>query len=126
MNFTFNYQPYYDVMNLESYPNVDPSQMNGQQVMDAGQVGFVSGVTVDTSKSMGFYNLEWYCVAPIIKDKVRTPSHDFWAVGTNCCGGPSTAPTKFKCGEYNNPSAQSGLRLMKDSQRPFFRLAVQQ
>ena len=29
-------------------------------------------------------------------------------------------------GEYNNPGAHSGLRLLDDEQRPFYRLAVEQ
>jgi len=125
-NFFLNMQPYFDILQLEVYPNVDPTKMNGQQVMDAGQVKFVAGTTVDTKYSMGFHDLEWYCVAPIVHGGVSNTSHDFWAVGTNCCKGPSTQPTKFSCGEYDNPAALSGLRLMKDEQRPFFRLAVQQ
>merc|ERR1711977_746937 len=34
--------------------------------------------------------------------------------------------SSFRCGEYNNRHARSGLRLMRQDQRPFFLLAVQQ
>ena len=41
-------------------------------------------------------------------------TYDFWAVGVNCCG----AAADFKCGEFSNPKAHAGLRLMSDEQRP--------
>lgn len=128
INFYNNMQPFYDVLNLNTYPSVDPSRMRGQQLMDAGRIVFVNEAKLDISKSMGFKNLDHYCVAPITisnanASHVDLASYDFWAVGTNCCSGSSN---DFHCGEFNNPRAHAGLRLMRDDQRAFFRLAVQQ
>lgn len=127
-NFHSNMQPFYDVLNLNTYPSVDPSKMRGQQMMDAGRVVFVDTARVDITKSMAFKNLEVYCVAPITLDGGNSTfstlaSYDFWAVGLGCCSG---AAADFHCGEFNNPRAHAGLRLMQDEQRPYFRLAVQQ
>jgi len=123
MNFWTNMQPYYDIDNLNNYPSVDPSTEKGQQLMDAGRVYFSDGTTLDLNRAMGFKNLDLYCVAPIVKGDEVLESYDFWAVGLNCCSGVSS---DFRCGEFNNPHARSGLRLMRDDERPFFRLAVQQ
>ena len=43
-------------------------------------------------------------------------SYDYWAVGVNCCKGGN-----FRCGEYNNPKAKNGVRLMDDTQRSYFK-----
>mmetsp|Transcript_20878 Transcript_20878/g.60270 ORF Transcript_20878/g.60270 Transcript_20878/m.60270 type:complete len:320 (+) Transcript_20878:29-988(+) len=123
INFWFNMQPYYDVENLNTYPSVNPAREKGQQLMDAGRVYFADGTGLDMAKAMGFKNLDLYCVAPITHGQEQMASYDFWAVGVNCCSGVSS---DFRCGEFNNPHARSGLRLMRDDQRAFFRLAVQQ
>lgn len=125
MNYVRHMQPYYDISNLETYPSVDPSSMRGQQLMDAGRVMFTSGSTLDLTRSRGYKSLQNYCVAPIVSDRDTrpVPSYDFWAVGVGCCSG---SQADFHCGEFNNPRASAGLRLMQDDQRAFFRLAVQQ
>jgi len=123
MNFWYNMQPFYDIQNLNTYPSVNPARERGQQLMDAGRVYFSDGSGLDMTKAMGFKNLDLYCVAPIVNGQAQLASYDFWAVGINCCSGVSS---DFRCGEFNNPHARSGLRLMRDDQRPFFRLAVQQ
>lgn len=125
VNFFNHMEPYYDVSNLNTYPNVDPSRMRGQQLMDAGRIMFTPNTSLDLSRSMGFKNMELYCVAPIVSgsDPKHIPSYDFWAVGMNCCSGNRA---DFHCGEFNNARAGAGLRLMRDDQRAFFRLAVQQ
>lgn len=124
-NFYSNAQPYYDIMNLNTYPNVDPSRMRGDMLLDAGRVIFTEGSALDVSKSMGFKNIDTYCVAPIInRNFVGTESSvDFWAVGQNCCSGTQA---DFHCDGFNNQRARSGMRLMVDADRPFYRLAVQQ
>ena len=123
LNFWYYMQPYYDIENLNTYPSVNPAREKGQQLMDAGRVYFADGTSLDMKKAMAFKNLDLYCVAPIVQGTEQLASYDFWAVGINCCSGVSS---DFRCGEFNNVHARAGLRVMKDDQRPFFRLAVQQ
>jgi hypothetical protein len=129
-NFYHYMQPFYDLYNLNSYRAIDPALDKGQRLMDAGQVTFVPFAGLDMTKSMGFKNLDTYCVVPISKRSRNSTSfqqlanYDFWAIGINCCAGNSGGD--FRCGEYSNPNVHSGLRLMKEEQRAFFRLAVQQ
>lgn len=122
-NFAQNMQPYFDLNAMNVYQSVDPSQFKGQQLMDMGRVVFTDDTKLDLTKSMGFRNQDMYCVAPIVSGNGTMPQYDLWAVGTNCCSGHAA---DFACGEFNNPSAHSGLRLMRDDLRPYFRLAVQQ
>jgi len=122
MNFWYNNEPYFSMASLNTYPAVNPALEKGQALMDAGRAYFVEGAALDNAKSIGFKNVDLYCVAPISYGGDQLASYDFWAVGLNCCSGISS---DFKCGEYDNPHARAGLRLMRDDQRPFFKLAVQ-
>jgi len=127
-NFFINLRPFYDISNLGTYPHIDPSLFRGQQLMDAGRIVFTNNTKLDLKRAMGFRNQEMYCVAPISVARQNgtfetLQTYDFWAVGVGCCSGSNP---DFHCGEFNNPSAHGGLRLMKDGERAFFRLAVQQ
>lgn len=123
LNFNHHMALYYDITNLNVYPSVDPTQSLGQELMDAGRMIFLPGSHLDMSKSMGFRNHDMYCVAPVTLGTQNQTYYDFWAVGVNCCSGKTN---DFRCGEFNNPHAVAGLRLVQDSQRVLFRLAVQQ
>lgn len=124
-NFT---QRYYDYGNLNDYRYIDVQKMRGQQLMDGARLKFVEGTTLDLRKAIGFKNLHTYCVAPItFADpsgvKSELSSYDFWAVGLDCCSGDNT---DYHCGDFDNPKARGGLRLLEDDDRSYYRLAVQQ
>jgi len=128
-NYWENSGLYYDVMAMNNYNDVDPSRMRGQEIMDAGRVLFINGTHLDLTKSMGFKNSQTYCVAPIAGGNVvgdpPFSHYDFWAVGKECCSSQVTGGD-FKCGDYDNPRARGGVRLVSDDDRAFYRLAVQQ
>lgn len=109
---------------LATYRDVDPASYVGQQLVDAGRVQFNDKSHIDISKSMAFKSRDMYCVAPIVSPKTNSKTFvDFWVVGKNCCSGHSA---DFHCEGFDNASFKGGLRLMDESERPFYRLAVQQ
>lgn len=121
-NYNSFMRPFYDINDLNVYPSVDAGKYQGNQFMDAGMIQFKHGSALQLDKSVGFKNGDVYCVAPIVADRSGNQStHDFWAVGVNCC---SAHMSNFACGEYTNPNARWGLRLMDESKREMFRLAV--
>lgn len=131
LNFEFNMRPWYDIRDLNSHFAVDPSQTTGQRMIDTGRIFFTEDSKIDTHKAMSFKNGDLYCVAPVsVLDKaagsgklLKLVSYDFWVVGMNCCKGPGYG---FSCGDAHDFQARAGLRLMRDAERPFYRLAVQQ
>lgn len=129
-NFFYRTETYYSINNLGNYMDVDPRVQSGEQLMDAGRVVFKPGTHLDLAKSMSFRNNDLYCVAPIVSANYThegaPESYDYWAVGVDCCCGDTVREANFQCGDYKNKNANAGLRLMRDDQRPFYRLAVQQ
>lgn len=124
LNFWFNMEPAYNIEHLATYNNVNPSKHTGKRYQDAGEVYFQANSVIDFSRAMSFKMGDLYCVAPIVDPSCKKNCIvDMWAVGINCC---AEDVADFRCGEYNNPAAKSGLRLMHDEQRPNFRLAVLQ
>jgi len=127
LNYTYNTKLFYSVETLNTYPLVNADRAKGSQLMDAGRVTFTPDTGIDMRRAMGFKSVgETYCVAPIVTGKgagCKGDLVDFWAVGVDCCSGVAS---DFRCGDYMNPHAHSGLRLVRDDQRPFYRLAVQQ
>lgn len=132
----------FDFDSMASYINIDPSKDRGQTYMDAGQVYFKEGTTVEASKAIAFQEDQIYCVAPIVqenmdsgadgsaksltKSALKMPASgtvDFWAVGLNCC---DPSGLNFKCGESKNPLARAGIRVLREDTRPFFLMAVQE
>lgn len=127
-------QPAFEVSLLATYTNVNPSQATlwsgeavptqGSRYQDSGKVYFSHKAKLDGSRSMSFKMGDTYCVAPIVDPECgRNCGHDFWAVGVNCC---SEDAADFRCGDYKNKNAKAGVRMMIESRRPMYRLAVLQ
>jgi len=118
-------QHYYNIKNMNVFSHVDPTRMHGGQLQDAGIINFLDGAFVDSTRSMGFKNVDTYCVAPITYgDKPNSDiAYDFWAVGKGCCSGKQA---DFHCKYFNTPHANGGVRVLADEDRSHYRLAVQQ
>mmetsp|Transcript_80898 Transcript_80898/g.217382 ORF Transcript_80898/g.217382 Transcript_80898/m.217382 type:complete len:335 (-) Transcript_80898:77-1081(-) len=123
LNYVNNTLPYQQIIHLNSYSDVNPTLMRGAQLMDAGSVMFTESSYLNLDKSMGFKNQEVYCVAPIVKGSGERATYDFWAIGIDCCSGRKN---DFHCDGAKNPRAHGALRLIPSTERPFYRLAVQQ
>lgn len=120
--------PYYDMMSLNDYPNVNPATEPGDIYLDAGFMGFVDGTELDL-KIVGMYvHKDTYCAVPIVNSKVdsgkpKTGNYDFWAVGKNCCNDP---PGVFMCGAAHNVEAGQGLRETNMKDKEYYLHAIQQ
>lgn len=123
-NFYYYMSPYYETAALNTYYNLNPYSVKGQEIVDAGQITFTSGVQVDDDKSMGFKSREMFCVAPIGRKSHNGTSqrHDVWAVGLNCCTGSSGS---FGCYQ-GQAERMSGVRVAGGWEKPFYDLAVKQ
>mmetsp|Transcript_56072 Transcript_56072/g.103773 ORF Transcript_56072/g.103773 Transcript_56072/m.103773 type:complete len:333 (+) Transcript_56072:90-1088(+) len=123
-NFEHNTRSVYRLEDLGTYTEVDPNRLRGMMMQDAGRVEFVEHALPVKNLSMGFVNGNAWCVAPFVYGGTPTPAtYDFWAVGKNCCSGQQA---DFHCGQFGNPYAHGGLRLLNDDERANYRLAVQQ
>jgi len=135
-NYRANTVKYYDIQNLSVVNGVnrlgtaatdegmDVMAASGQQYMDAMLINFQKGTSVNEKMSIGFKDGTLYCVAPITRGTEPAAFYDFWAVGVDCCdpfGGD------FWCGgDIRDDEARTAVRWMGDSERTYFRLAVNQ
>ncbi|CAD7945221.1 unnamed protein product [Amoebophrya sp. A120] len=125
------FEPYYDVLDLKTYPTLDVSKTNGKDVMDAGMIYFSQGTKIDFTRTWHFKHKSVYCVAPLVKQITptapilsETGSLDFWVTGKDCC---STSSSDFRCPGYDNAKARAGIRILHpDADIDYYRLAVQQ
>lgn len=140
-NYWLYMATFYNIQDLDTYVNVNPSREPGESFMDAGQIYFKDSTYIAVENAMAFRNNGVYCVAPIVRqplanqgsyeqvkiqgtfDMPESGTFDFWAIGVNCCAPDGMG---FSCGEYSNPYARAGLRLIRDDQRAFFHMAVQE
>eukprot|EP00439_Symbiodinium_sp_Y106_P069079 s3562_g11.t2 len=111
LNYSKNMLASETLRRLAMASNVDPAADSSSRYLDIGRVEFAPGAQIDVGKYIGFKNSDLYCVAPIInKNATKAPaSYDYWAVGLNCCD-----QNGFRCGEYDKPSARSGVRLLNE------------
>jgi len=133
----------YSYRDLVSYVDIDPAEDSGQAYMDSGHVYFKEHSMVLRQRFKSFRNGDNYCVAPIIRGAFvptagstaptmngyvmpGSGTYDWWAVGTNCCEGDGTDAKEFTCGQTTNSLSRSGMRLLSDTQRPYYLLAVQE
>mmetsp|Transcript_83142 Transcript_83142/g.193129 ORF Transcript_83142/g.193129 Transcript_83142/m.193129 type:complete len:310 (-) Transcript_83142:91-1020(-) len=132
---------YYSFQDMASYINIDPATDKGQSYMDAGTVYFKEGSYVLRDKAIAFKNGLTYCVAPIVRAPInhqadnnvpntasgfimpKAGTVDWWAVGTDCCGRDGNS---FTCGDVHSHLARSGVRLLDDTARSMYLLAVQE
>jgi len=123
-NYVTLAKPYFEIKDLKAVHQIDARYERGQNMMDAGILYFAAGNKIDGLKSWHFMHHTQYCVAPITgSEDPSTHAYDFWAVGTDCC---SMSSSDFRCGEWSNSAARSGIRVLDDPALPFYRLAVQQ
>jgi hypothetical protein len=123
-NYETNMWYAFKYRSLENYPSIDVGKELAVNVLDAGRVYFAATAVIDRSQSWHFKDGTLYCVAPIISSAgMQTKTLDFWAVGTDCC---SDIASDFRCGEFTNMNARSGLRLLDESKLQMYRLAVEQ
>ncbi|CAJ1341139.1 unnamed protein product [Effrenium voratum] len=128
-NFKVNMEPYYDVVTLQTYTDIDPVNARGEKLLDAGRIVFTKASHLDINRSMGYMDTETWCVAPVTTRSLDANSTepavlDFWAIGKNCCSGSTGGD--FRCGSWSSHLAHGGLRLLNDDERPLYRLAVHQ
>jgi len=128
VNYGAYIKEYYFVNSLKTYSNVNPAEVTGAQLMDAGVVHFKGSARLEKDMGMSYTTWDTFCVAPIATDTTgigsgATTSYDLWAVGMNCC---RTDNPFFACGDWADPAARGGLRQVSEKQRRYYRLAVEQ
>eukprot|EP00392_Amoebophrya_sp_AT5.2_P011604 g11683.t1 len=119
------FEPYYDVLDLKTYPMLDVSKTNGKDVMDAGMIYFAPNTKIDFTRAWHFKQKDVYCVAPLVKpDSLPFIGKK---IDTQPKGqGKGAMNDDFRCPGYDSAKARAGLRILRDDSLQLYRLAVQQ
>jgi hypothetical protein len=129
-NWSINMGPWWTYTSLNTYVDVDPANVMGQSLMDAGRILFTPDeqAHVDLLRASSFKDGDTYCAAPIVTE-ASSVTYDLWVAGVNCCSGLASSQKVFTCGgSMDSPSPLAGAlrQLDEDGPRRGFRLAVQQ
>jgi len=124
--YTTQFLPHSRLERMQAYRDVDPRQVSGKRMNDAGIVQFSSVAGVDRARSGCIKNDARYCVAPIVAGGQLQPnanaSQDLFMAGVDCC----TCPGEFRCGAWSLPATPGGLRVVDPARVAQFGLAVQE
>jgi len=124
-NFAASVGPHAEYGDMAHFTDVDPDANISRAYIDAGLVTFRVGTMVKTDLSIGYKDGSVYCVVPITFNNSVRQHYNYWAVGKDCCTGH---PGDFHCGTRSDVLSEiySGLRLLSESDRPKFDIALQQ
>lgn len=124
--FWFNqFMPYAQLNRLQAYREVNPATVSGVRLQDAGMITFNASVGVDRSRIGCIKNGATWCVAPVVNggqipvQNSNGEHYDLFVAGVDCC----TCPGEFRCGDWNQPGAFGGYRVLNEQNRRFFQLA---
>jgi len=125
---------YYEITTLQIYESVDPATV-GTTYMDAGVIAFTEDAVIDRSRAMAFRTDHNFCVAPVSISSRQLAVYDYWMVGVDCCSSASATTSEFGCrtrrlsmrtASGGTSTALSAVRMLDDSLRDNYRLAVLQ
>jgi len=98
-NYHQFYAPWQMASTGRTYYNV-PADAKASAMGDAGEVHFISDVTLDDTRSLGLsVGGKTYCAAPVLGRRLSVAPHSrgpvvqFWAVGIDCCNSRNN----FRC-----------------------------
>lgn len=121
--------PVIELESLRTVKGLDVGSTPGKNVMDAGTFYFAPGTYQSGWQSWHFKRApggDFFCVAPLVASGVNAPetqSYDFWAVGKDCC---AEGAADFRCGSPVDEDKPAALRITKEADLVYYRLAVQQ
>eukprot|EP00933_Yihiella_yeosuensis_P071645 TRINITY_DN79873_c0_g1_i1.p1 TRINITY_DN79873_c0_g1~~TRINITY_DN79873_c0_g1_i1.p1 ORF type:complete len:364 (+),score=52.12 TRINITY_DN79873_c0_g1_i1:168-1259(+) len=109
--------------NSPTYLKVKPTARGGA-FQDSGIISFAGGARVDPTMSVGYRDVERYCVAPIFDRATMSKPYgkrvSFWAVGVDCCRRRGM----FRCGPVWNTSVSGGLAVVRQGWRTINNVAA--
>lgn len=129
--------PSMQLADMQVYKNIDPAEVSGVRLQDAGVVDFSQSTGVDRTKGSCLRNGAVYCIAPIVVGGEFNTSktsgvQDLFMAGKDCCSCSGETVGEFRCGDWSKPISATGyakqiggLRVVNQVDADFYRLAAQ-